>query len=528
MNVEFERSFLSQHIKEELELEEYLSLFQKNIPLIPSKILKPMKKKEGLDRFERVGKIDSLLEDSHINQLVECSRQLPRLDALLPLYDLGRLEQYHLFELSSFLAVDGSLALLEEEAPLDPAGQKVLVEMQALLKERTGNQFSVIAKTDKDTQLLKALNKLESERTEKVSGYEKHIFDQTGLKMIYPWPKEIAVARESSKKIKACSLVTVEQKKDVWLIDYRPDKELLSLNQERDRLTQEFETIMSEKLQGLNSDLHPYFKSFAKYYEKRKERTWDYVLIEVKRKYNFTFPLFTTSTDCRIKKGYLWGLHKRKKEKCIPLDLELAKGANVLYGANMSGKTTVLKTIFSLLSLIQCGLPVPAEAVTMNYPEYVSIMLKSSGNIKQDISAFGEEVTFFSRETPDGAYILVDELFLSTDPVNGATLSEIIIDDFSQKEMIFFCTTHYTDVVSLDNITLMRMEDIDPASLSRKITDITEFREKMPYRLEHVTDSDDRRALLHNKKPLEIALLFPLSSTIKEKILTRLNKKNNE
>ncbi len=528
MKLEFESTFISDALHEELDFDQYLSLFYLNIPILPSRILKPMGKTEGLDYYGKLVEIENRLRNRNVDEMVELSGQLPRLDTLLPLYEAGELEQYHLFELGSFLTADTSLAEKEKDAPLDPGGRIILGEMLALLRKRTTAHFSVMAASDEDAALSSALDTIEADLTEKISEYEQQIADQTGLKMIYPWPKEIAFSRESLKQISSCSLISVKQKNDIWLIDYRPGEDILSLKKERDRLTEEFEAVMSEKLARLNSELRPFFKSFAGYYGRRKERTWSYLMIAVKRRNDLTFPVFTSSSGCRVEQGYLWGLQLRKKEHCIPLDLELRSGSNVLYGANMSGKTTVLKTLYFLFSLIQCGLPVPAEAVTMNYPEYVSIMLKSSGNIKQDISAFGEEISFFTRDTSDGAYILADELFLSTDPVNGAALSEIIIEEFSQKNMIFFCTTHYPDVLALQNIALLRMLDIDPETLSKRGGDIDVLREKMPYRLEKVVNDDSRRALQHNKKPLEIALLFPLPMTVKERIQLRLNEKDNE
>ncbi len=522
MKIELERTFLSDALYDELDFEQYLALFSKNIPILSSRILAPMEKTEGLAYYGKLAEIESRLKNRNVDELVELSQKLPRLAALLPLYKTGELEQYHLFELGSFLSADVTLASRETDVPLAAESRIVLIEMLALLTKGTNAKFSVLASSDEDVHLRSALDKMEVELARKISEYEEQIAEQTGLKMIYPWPKEIAFSGESIERIAGCSLISAKQKNDIWLIDYRPGQDILSLRKERERLTEEFEAVMSAKLTRLNSELGRFFKTFAEYYKLRKERTWTYLMIAVQRKNNLAFPLFTSTSGCRVEQGYLWGLHLRKKKACIPLDLQLLPGSNVLFGANMSGKTTVLKTLYFIFSLIQCGLPVPAEAVTMNYPEYVSIMLKSSGNIKRDISAFGEEISFFTRDIRDGAYILADELFLSTDPVNGAVLSEIIIEEYSQREVIFFCTTHYPEVLTLENIALLRMLDIDPQTLSGKEGDIELLLEKMPYRLEKVATGESRKALLKNKKPLEVALFFPLPMRVREKIKRKL------
>jgi DNA mismatch repair ATPase MutS len=286
--------------------------------------------------------------------------------------------------------------------------------------------------------------------------------------MIYPYPKEISFSGIIEDKILNCELLSVSQNDDICLIDHKPGKDVAELIYERDKLSTELESLMQAKLGEINRELVSFYGSFADYYERRKKRTWMYAVLFVKKENSLTLPVFQDSVGCTIENGYAYSLLVRKKEKCMPLGISLDRGSNVLYGANMSGKTTVLKTVYFLLTAIKAGLPVPADSIVLNYPEHVALMLKSSGDMNRDLSSFGEEINFFTGKTPDGSYILSDELFLSTDPVNGAELSEIFIKEFSEKELVFFCTTHYSQTLDIEGISLFRMLDPELNGISNK------------------------------------------------------------
>ena len=188
----------------------------------------------------------------------------------------------------------------------------------------------------------------------------------------------------------------------------------------------------------------------------------------------------------------------------------------------MSGKTTVLKTVYFLLTLVQLGLPLPARNITLHYPAQVALALKSPGDIRTNSSTYSEELSFFAQPMKDGAYILSDELFLSTDPANGVILSKIVVQSMTDADMVFFCTTHYPEILNTKNSALYKMEDVNPLLLKKNGYDLQSLHNFMPYRLTPISEGDHEK-IRTSTAPLETALLFDLPQDIKEAIKTHLD-----
>ena len=502
---------------EELDYPLFLSLYEQNQPLLSSVILRPMDEKEAVDHYERLAGLERKLQPGKLNIILHQSATLPPLDHLLNLIEAGQLEQYHLFELGNFLHDNEILCSLEEFCPLDQEASPYLDQLLLILEKYTEKSFSAMRGNRETKEIQAALVASEKILGEAVIHFEEQICACTGLKMSYPWPKELALGKEQLRDISTCDFLSMEKRNDVWLIDYKIPLELKKLQAQNDELNERYDILMRKQLKQLNSEISFLGSRLRKYYCKRVKRTWYYVLLGVKEENNFCLPEFTIRRECSLKEAYLYGLKVRKEEKCIPLDLDITRGATVLYGANMSGKTTVLKTLYFLLSLVQLGLPLPARKAVLHYPRQVALMLKSPGDVRTNSSTFGEELAFFAKPMLEGAYILSDELFLSTDPANGVILSKIFLQSMAGGDKLFFCTTHYPEILDIENITLFRMEDPDPFLLVESGSDLQSLHNFMPYKLIAITDREQEK-IRTNLAPLETALLFDLPRDIKEAI----------
>lgn len=522
MKLEFEQDFVTNALNRELDFRLFLDLFDLNIPLIPSKILRPMDKQSGIAHFTALSEVASFFTGQQIKVLTEESGELPNLDELMPFFQSGTLEQYHLFELGRFLMVNKRLVHQEKKFALASGLDGYLNEMYTLLSEYTRDNFSSFLAGDDQAPIQQAMDEVNAGLKKKLLEYEDKIFKATGLKMIYPYPKEVHISPGRAEKIRKTELLSVVNQDDIFHIDYQPGQTIRDLVKKQDQLVAQLSCLMEKKLGELNLRLLPFYQGFKKYYDLRKKRTWRYAILFVKNSWGFALPSFTANR-CTIKKGYVFGLKQRKKEKCIPLDITLDQGANVLYGANMSGKTTVLKTVYFLLTLVRAGLPIPAQALEIDYPEDLSILLKSSGDLHSDISSFGEEICFLTSSRSKKGYLLCDELFLSTDPVNGARLSRIFIQEFAHSDMFFFCSTHYPQVLDIPGIGLLRMQDPNLACLAKQKIDLDHLQKIMPYRVEQICGDVGESAVSQDLTPLHIALLFDLPHGIKEKIRQKID-----
>ena len=523
MKLEFEQNVVSEDLYHELDFSSYLSQFDLELPLLPSVVLHPMSREQGKAHFERLSCLEQKIDEGKLplDELMAQSRQIPSPDYMLSYFESGALEQFQLLTLGQFVSRELALQELEKGYPVDEASRESLLSIESRLKTHTTKGFSRLQSGDAEEQLYKDWEVVEKELKTKLSQYEREIQEQTGLKMIYPYPKEIpAPSSEMLSRIQKCCLVSAYEISGVFRVDYRLSETIENLDREKKLIEEKLEELVAKKLLRINEELEPFFPPFRLQVKKRKRRTLDYSLIWVKQHCGLSLPSFHGA--CHLSQAVLPVLQRQQREKYVPLDLELRRGANVLHGANMTGKTTVLKTLFFHLTVIRMGLPVPAASVSMTFPEQVEIHFKTAGSIRRNLSSFGDELQFFTKKMGENAYILVDELFQTTDPVSGAKLSSIFLEVFSQKNCFFFCTSHYPEVLDVPGIRLFRMADVAiQLEMERDIT-VAEWLEKMPFRIEPIDPSQIGEALQTGEKPLLIALHFPIPESIKLKIRERM------
>ena len=518
MALEFRQDLIPRALKEELAFDAYLALFDLGLPLIPATILEPMGKTEGAAHFEALGRIDAAFSPETLSELIEVSARLPRLESLLPHFEGAGLQQFHLFELNRFLTVTAELTALEQNLPVALESHGALNGMREVISRHTEREGAALSINEATARIRKKLEEVEKSLNEKIIAHEQAVEKAMGLRMIYPFPREIEGEGPILEKARCCALLQITDTGETHRVDHRPGASLLEKVAEKEALTAELEACTEGLLAEINAEMVPFFNAFFTVYEERKKRCLLYTLVFVKQREGLAFPEFVDGCRFHLEEGRSFALALKKGRGCVPLSIDLAPGSNVLYGANMSGKTTVLKTLYFLLTAIRAGLPVPADAITLHYPESVRLLLKSSGDMGKDLSSFGEELQFFAREPEEGAFILADELFLSTDPVNGAELSRIFIDNYGKRPLIFFCTTHYPRVLEMNTPRLFRMLDVEFADEAGQAMDLSNLASLMPYRLEHISSEHAASAVRANRKPLELALCFPLPESIKARI----------
>lgn len=523
MALEFRQEIIPDALKEELAFDAYLSLFDLGLPLIPVTILEPMAREAGIAHFESLKNVEAAFAPDTLAELIKMSRQLPLLESLLPHFEGAALQQFHLFELNRFLTVTAELALLETALPTAEETHEALNGLRRVLADHTERGGAAL-KTDEATARIKAkLVDVDKHLHLETLAHEKAVEEAIGLRMIYPFPREIQNEGSPLEKARTCALLRVTETGETFRVDHNPGESLAVLAAEKEALTRELETCTASLLAEINAEMVAFFDPFFSCYEKRKNRCLLYTLVFVKQQEKLAFPEFELGCHLSLTSGLSYALSRRKGKANVPLTINLGQGSNVLYGANMSGKTTVLKTLYFLLTAIRTGLPVPASAITLHYPESVQLLLKSSGDMGKDLSSFGEELHFFSKEPQEGAFILADELFLSTDPVNGAELSRIFINNYGERPLIFFCTTHYPKVLEMKTPQLFRMLDVEFADETGKAVDLSNLASLMPYRLEKISSENAASAVRTNRKPLELALCFPLPESIKQSIRDQID-----
>lgn len=520
MKLSFENSLIPESIFNELEFHEYLDLFSTEIPILPDTTLKNLSPQQARDHFDRLTSLEKQLENHHIDlkELLSQSRRLPALDYLLKLFESKQLEAYHLYDLGHF--VDGALDLsrLEAQNPL-PENVRVCRTIQSILKEVLTDDYSSVRMSSEEEQKHQQIKQIESQISRQLFELEKQVFEQTGYKLVHPFPREVDETEIDREAIKRCKYIKSTEKGNLIQLDIAPGDEILSLETEKETIRKRWQQSIDERLSLLNDRLNASYDAFARYLAARKQRTFDYHLIDCKQKHQLSFPKSDPALRIELQKGSLPALKKIRQASYKPLDITLEPGVNLLFGANMTGKTTVLKTLYFQLTMAKSGLPVPAEYLKLGFPASLAMQLKSSGQIASGLSGFGNEIGFFCDLSPEPSIYLIDELFHSTDPINGVKLTRAFIEGIRHLPSIFFCTSHYPEALTIPGITLFKMKDIESPSDQRHLED---WLQHIPYELERVPETE-RRSITHADTPLRIALRFPLPKTIRKSIQHLLN-----
>jgi len=522
MKLQLNRNHIHSDLFEELGFEDYLKKFEIHLPFINHLILSPLPKAEGKLHFEQLKLILNLSLNNkiQIDELIAlCSRILPLENVFSSLLN-RQLEQYQLYLIYTFIEQEFKITKIEKELPLEINLSK-LKEIQETLNHFCEEGAKIIRFSKEELDLKNKIFSSDKLLEKKLQEHESKILEETGLSFLYPYPREIIdIPPLLLEKIKNSKLLSLKKKSEFYEVNHIVSQEIEELEKSIRHLRDELENEIKNRLEKLGEILFPYAEELILAYEKRKKRAYLYALIKTLHQFNLCLPTFSEN-EFEIKKGHLPCLQQNNLENYVPLDLKMkGHGAHVLFGANMAGKTSVLKTQYFLLTLLRFGLPIPAEEIRLGFPNDVQIHLKNSGKIKQKLSGFADELTFFSQGFESGAYLLVDELFHSTNPLAGLQLSKIFLHYYSTKNVLLFCTSFYPEVLYLDEIHFYKMVD---ATLDLEVEKpINEILSQTPFRVEKVEKHNVGKSFWECQQPLKLALHFPLNDELKKNILAAI------
>ena len=142
----------------------------------------------------------------------------------------------------------------------------------------------------------------------------------------------------------------------------------------------------------------------------------------------------------------------------VPNDLCLGEGpsAMVISGPNTGGKTVALKTMGTLALMVRAGLTVPAAAGSaVGWFPLVLTDIGDMQDIQGDLSTFSGHVLSLVQifeaidQTPANALVLLDEIAVGTDPVQGAALGRAVLEALLERQAVVATTTHYPELKAL-------------------------------------------------------------------------------
>ncbi|MCM1169003.1 MAG: hypothetical protein NC324_03605 [Bacteroides sp.] len=139
---------------------------------------------------------------------------------------------------------------------------------------------------------------------------------------------------------------------------------------------------------------------------------------------------------------------EEKGHRYQSIDISLQSGASLFTGANMSGKTVLLKSLALAQCLLQFGFPVPAQEAHMVLFDRVELLVQDNQDEERGLSSFGAEMQRLNRilrELRGGTdmLLLIDELARTTNPTEGKAIVCAVLDALKNLPCVALVSTHY-------------------------------------------------------------------------------------
>ena len=183
---------------------------------------------------------------------------------------------------------------------------------------------------------------------------------------------------------------------------------------------------------------------------------------------------------------------QEKGHQFQPIDISLTETPCLITGANMSGKSVLLKTIGLAQVLFQFGFYVPATAAELTPVEAVLFSMGDTQSEMSGLSSFAVEILNIQqiiRKVKSGQRILslVDELARTTNPDEGKALVNAFVRLMSKYKAYTLITTHYSGINA--PCRRLRVKGLQFSVMPEKITPET-LPNYMDYALEECADCE--------------------------------------
>jgi len=208
-----------------------------------------------------------------------------------------------------------------------------------------------------------------------------------------------------------------------------------------------------------------------------------------------------------------------KKYQAIDIDLE--KSVCLITGANMAGKTVILKTLALCQYLFQFGFFVPADSAKIRIVDKISTSIGDEQSELNGLSSFASEMLKVSEMVEDAhkhenVLILIDELARTTNPVEGLAIVNAVAEIFYQNKIRSVITTHYSGLNSC-------FRKLRVVGLDKELGETLITRKNINSYMDYSLVEDYNGEVPH--EALRIASLLGINKEIVEKAKTQLNGK---
>jgi DNA mismatch repair ATPase MutS len=189
--------------------------------------------------------------------------------------------------------------------------------------------------------------------------------------------------------------------------------------------------------------------------------------IDLIKKYKLNKPSITEGEICYsgLFNPLLKESLERVKKEFQPVSVSLDNGSTVITGANMTGKSVLLRTLALSQQLFQMGFYVPAQKAKITPVDTVHLISGDYQSMLKGLSSFAAEMVELDRavkDTENGlkGLLLFDEPARNTNPYEGHVIVKACILFFANKKTFAVTATHYDLKLAINKLKQYRVKGL--------------------------------------------------------------------